>query len=298
MTKHTTPSSAKPFRILPSHERLLHALGRFEHLTAEQTRRLLFGAGSLTYAQAKYKELADAGYVLRVPLGRPVPHGSGPLVYSLDRRGRAYLNALGVDVPARLRQSEERGRSSPHLRHSIAVGDALILCDLLCRQDPRVSIARMVGERELKARPIAVAVPGSESRGVALDAWIDLRIRRLDGVEQVCLGFEVDGGTEWQVAWRRKVVALLAFERGAYGEAFGVESLTIVVVAPNDERRQQLCLWTEQELAERGALANADLWRFGAMPRDLADAVSFFRAPRWSVPRQDALVPLIEENER
>ncbi|MDQ2784758.1 MAG: replication-relaxation family protein [Chloroflexota bacterium] len=297
MTKRPTLSIAAPFRVLPSYERVLQALGRFEHLTAEQTRRLMFGAGSLTYVQARYKQLADAGYVLAVPLGRPTPHGSGPLVYSLDRRGRAYLNALGVDAPARLRQSEERSRSSPHLRHSLAVVDVLILCDLLCRQDPRVSISRMVGERELKARPVVVTLPGGATRGVALDAWLDLRLRCAEIVEQRCLGFEVDGGTEWQVAWRRKVAALVAFERGAYGEAFGVESLTIVVVAPDEARRRQLCSWTEHELAEQGALPNADLWRFGSMPRDLADAVAFFRSPRWATPRQNGLAPLIEDNE-
>ncbi len=298
MTKPTSPSSAKPFRLLPSHERVLRSLGRYDRLTAEQTRRLLFGAGSLTYVQAKYKELADMGYVLAVPVGRPVPHGSGPLAYSLDRRGRTYLGSLGVDVPRRLRQSEERARSSPHLRHSLAVGDALILCDLLCRQDPRVSIDRLMGERELKARPVVVTMPNGATRGVALDAWVDLHLRHPDGVEQRCLGFEVDGGTEWQAAWRRKVAALVAFERCAYGDAFGVESLTIVVVAPSEARCRELCSWTEQELAAQGTVTNADLWRFGAMPRDLADAVTFFRAPRWSVPGQISPMPLIEEGER
>ncbi len=298
MTKQSASPSAKVFRVLPSHERLLQALGRYDRLTAEQTRRLLFGAGSLTYVQARYKQLADAGYVLAVPVGRSVTHGSGPLVYSLDRRGRAFLSALGHDVPARLRQSEERARSSPHLRHSLAVADVLILADLLCRQDPRVSIERMVGERALKARPVVVTMPDGATRGVALDAWIDLRIRYEETHGQYCLGFEVDGGTEWQAAWRRKVAALVSFERGPYTEAFGVESLTIVVVAPNDERCRQLCSWTERELVEQGALSNADLWRFGAMPPDLADAVTFFRSPRWSVPVRVSPVPLLEEGER
>ncbi len=298
MSKRSADPAGGHFRLLSSHERLLLALGRYEHLTAEQTRRLLFGPGSLTYVQAKYKDLADRGYVLRVPLGRPVPSGSGPLVYSLDRRGRAHLVTQGIDVPRRLRQSEERSRSSPLLRHSVAVVDVLILHELLLRGDARFAVARMLGERQLKGRPIAVALPGGGKQGVAVDAWVDLRIAQQGGVEQACLAYEVDNGTEWQVAWRRKVRALLAYEAGPYRAAFGVDSLTIVVVSQTGERTAQLLSWTEQEIVEQGALANADLWRFGAMPRDPADAVSFFRTPRWAVPGQDALTPLIEVNER
>ncbi|MHB8648508.1 MAG: replication-relaxation family protein [Thermomicrobiales bacterium] len=293
--RRARPPTGKPFRVLPSHERVLAALGRYDRLTAEQLKRLLFGEGSLTYVQTKGKELAEAGYVLRVPVGRPMPHGSGPYVYSLDRRGRAYLATLGMDVPRRLRQSEEQERSSPHLRHSIAVVDVLILCDLLGRSDARFTVARMRGERELKGHPVVVSLPDGTRKGVAPDAWIDLRISHPDGgIEQLCLAFEVDNGTEWQAAWRRKVAALLAYDRGPYMEAFGVDTLTIVVVAPDAGRCAQLRTWTEQELAAEHAEAQADLFVFGTMPDDPADAAAFFRAPRWSIPGEAGMIPLIE----
>jgi hypothetical protein len=294
MTRRTPHQSAKPFRVLPSHERVLQALGRYDHLTAEQTRRLLFGEGSLTYVQTKYKELADAGYVLRVPLGRPTLHGSGPLVYSLDRRGRAYLHTLGMDIPKRLRQSEERERSSMHLRHSIAVADVLILSDLLCRTDGRFVLARTSGERELRARAVSVRMPDGRRRAVALDAWIDLRVSHPGGgIEQLCLGFEIDNGTEWQAAWRRKVQALLALEAGPYGAAFGVDTLTIVVVAPDAPRAAQLRAWTRQELTTQHATERADLFCFGAMPDDLSDPAPFFLSARWSIIGQEQRFPLV-----
>lgn len=306
MMQQPSKPGGRPFRPLPSHERVLHALLRYERLTAEQTRRLLFGKGSLAYAQTKYKELADAGYVLAVavgkltpnrfgPLEREKPGGSGPLVYSLDGRGRAHLRALGLDVPRRLRQSDERGRSSPHLRHGIAVVDVLILGDLLRRADPAFVLAKTLGERALKAHPIGVTLPDGATRGVALDAWLDLRVRRPDGIDQQCLGFEVDGNTEWQAAWRQKVAGLLALDRGPYRRAFGDETpLTIVVVAPTPERCHQLRAWTEQELIAEHAETKADLFRFGTMPADLADARSFFLAPRWHIPAASAPVPLID----
>lgn len=304
----TQPSNPnrRPFRVSASHERVLRALLRYERLTAEQTRRVLFGEGSLTYVQTKDKELADAGYVLAVPVGKPTPRrfgplerekpgGSGPLLYSLDGRGRAHLRALGLDVPRRLRQSDERGRSSPMLRHSIAVVDVLILGELLCRADPAYTLEKALGERKLKAHPIGVTLPDGATRGVALDAWMDLRVRYPDGIEQVCLGFEVDGHTEWQSAWREKVAALLALDRGPYTRAFGDETpLTIVVVAPTPERCRQLRAWTEQELIAENAEAKADLFRFGTMPADRADARSFFLAPRWHIPAASTPVPLLD----
>jgi hypothetical protein len=295
MTEQRTKPNAEPFRILPSHERVLHALVRYDRLTAEQVRRLLYGKGSLTYAQPLLKTLFEHGYLYRVAVGRPGPEGSGPYVYTLDRRGRALLQSLGVDVSRRLRQSEEKEHSSPHLRHSVAVVDVLILHELLCRDDARVSLARMVGERALKGLAVKVTMPSGRRRGVAMDAWVDLRIPHPNGrVRQLCLGYEVDGGTEWQVAWRTKIQALLAYEAGPYGQVFGVGTpLVIVVVAPDDARATQLRGWTAQELAAQGAEQRADLFRFGAMPHDLADARSFFFSPRWRIPGQDAPVPLI-----
>lgn len=296
MTRNTPSPSAQLFRVLPSHERVLRALVVYDRLTAEQTRRLLFSRGSLTYVQTKYKELADAGYVLRVPVGRPVPHGSGPLVYSLDRRGRVYLQSLGMDVPARLRLSEERARSSPHLRHSITVVDVLILHELLTRFDRRFGVAAMRGERELKSRAVAVTLPDGTRHGVAIDAWVDVRIvHPTGGIEQLCFGYEIDGATEWQTAWRAKVRRLLAFEAGPYSGAFGTDALLIAIVAPTHDRRDQLRRWTEQELDAQSAEEKSELFRIGAMPTDLSDARAFFRAPRWYMPGDDTAVPLIED---
>ena len=281
-----------PFRVSPSHARILRAVNRYERLTAAQATRILFSEGSLTYAQKKLRELFLHGYVRRKTTGRDEPRGSGALVYTLDRRGRAYLLSSGIAVPGRLRQSEEEGRSAAFLRHGIAVVDVLILCDLLCRADDRFAVARMIGERELRGCAVTVIMPDGRSRGVTMDAWVDLHI---GGAEQMCLGFEVDNGTEFQTAWREKIRALLAMDTGPYREAFGVDTLTIVVVARDGPRARQLRQWTETELAEQGADRRRDLFRFGVLPADLSDAVAFFRSECWQIPGQTTSVPLIEE---
>ncbi|MGI8550160.1 MAG: replication-relaxation family protein [Dehalococcoidia bacterium] len=296
MTKRAVRPSEEPFHVLPSYERVLQALGRYERLTAEQVRRLFLGEHSLTRAQHWLKVLHTHGYVTRTRVGREAEHGSGPLVSTLDRRGIDFLRSIGRADSRRLRQSEEEERASAFLLHSSKVVDVLILCDLLCRDDGRFAIERMIGERELRSTAVTVTMPDGRSRGVAMDGWVDLRIYHTDGtIEQMCLGFEVDNGTEWQAAWRLKVQALLAMESGPYVEAFGVETLTIVVVAPTAERALQFRLWTEAELAAQGAEDRGDLFRFGVMPPDLSDASAFFRALCWQRAGETASVPLIEE---
>lgn len=294
MTKRTTRPKEEPFTILPSHERVLQALGRYGRLTAEQTKRLFLGEHSLTRAQQWLRALSANSYVTRRRVGREAEHGSGPLVYSLDRRGIDFLRAIGRGDSRRLRQSEEEDRASAFLLHSIAVVDVLILCDFLCRDDGRFSIARMIGERELRSTAVKITMPDGRHRTVAMDAWVDLRYNRPDGaIEQLCLGFEIDHGTEWQAAWRQKVQALLALESDPYVDAFGAETLTIIVVAPTAERASQLRLWTEAELAVQDAEGRSDLFLFGVMPADLSDDLAFFLSPCWQRAGETAKEPLI-----
>jgi len=81
--------------VTPAKHAILAAIGRYFHLTARQVTRLLYAEGSLTRAQALLKEIADDGYVQRLFLPRPTPHGRVPAVYTLDRLGRTHLEALG-----------------------------------------------------------------------------------------------------------------------------------------------------------------------------------------------------------
>jgi hypothetical protein len=291
-----TPSK-KRFVVAQRHVPILRALHRYERLTAEQTRRVLYDEDSKSYSQENLLELFRHGYVDRVQIGRAGTSGSGPFVYSLDRRGRQYLLAMGLDVP-RLRQSDMHDTSDMHRRHSVAVVDVLILADLLCRADASFQVAGMRGERALKAMAVRVTMPDGTRRIVAPDAWLDLRRTYPDGaILRACVAVEVDNGTEWQVAWRKKVRALLAYDAGPYTDAFDTDLLTIAVVARNPGRQEQLRRWTGAELVSLGAEERADLFRFGVMPEDRADARGFFLTPHWTIPGAAASVPLIAGRE-
>ena len=71
----------------PSDAALLKLLGHYFYLTAAQVTRILYAPTSHTYAQARLKRLADAGYLQRFFLPRPTRTGSAPLVYALARKG-------------------------------------------------------------------------------------------------------------------------------------------------------------------------------------------------------------------
>ena len=116
------------------------------------------------------------GFLHRHSPGRSGPRGSLPLVYTLDRRGRQYLARLGVGVPGRLRQSEDATRSTMLLLHSLRVIDLQIGLEQLARRVPQVGIARMRGERALKATPVPVTLPDDTTTLVINDCWADLRV--------------------------------------------------------------------------------------------------------------------------
>src|SRR3954453_11000847 len=89
---------------------ILLALGRFHYLTAAQAHRLLYPNlnDDNRYVQRRLKRLVDNDYVLRLR-ALPMPrYGQAPHVFTLARKGRSYLQALGVAIDPYFRPSEER----------------------------------------------------------------------------------------------------------------------------------------------------------------------------------------------
>src|SRR5215217_2142260 len=91
-------------------EAILRALARFHYLTAAQASRLLYPHlhDENRYMQRRLKKLSDNEYALQLrALPRP-QYGQAPLVYTLARRGRAYVQGLGLPVDSYFRPSEEK----------------------------------------------------------------------------------------------------------------------------------------------------------------------------------------------
>ena len=118
-------------------------------------------------------------------------------------------------MPKRLRQSEEETRSTTLLLHTLRVIDLQIALEQLARRVPQVRIARLLGERALKATPVPVTLSDGTTTTVINDCWADLRLTTPEGILQECVAFEMDNGTEYQKAWRTKVASAARLRAGA-----------------------------------------------------------------------------------
>jgi hypothetical protein len=265
---------------------ILIALGRFHYLTAAQAGRLLYPnlADDNRYVQRLLKRLVDGDYVLRLR-ALPMPrYGQAPHVFTLARRGRDYVQALGVTVDPYFRPSEERriAENSPFMKHRLAAIDVLIAAQRLCRVVPHVACRQMLTERELKRGAIRVDIPptqhGAEDRtrrvAVIPDAWFQLSIA--DG-PPISIALELDRATEDQKVWREKVAAYTVWSEGPYQDKFETDNLTIAVVCPDERRRAALLDWTMRELKARQLEEYAELFLFTATsPVEVAPQRFFF----------------------
>ncbi|MFD5620848.1 replication-relaxation family protein [Streptomyces yangpuensis] len=244
---------------------ILSAVNRLHYMTAAQVGRLLYpnAHDENRYVQRRLQRLAEGGYLLRLR-ELPAPRvGSAPHVFTLADRGRQYLTGQGVRLAnPYYRPSEERRKAqdNPFMEHTLAAVDVLVAAEHLCRTDPRVTCTRLLPERQLKRMNVRVQLAGHDnSRAVAVipDAWFELQV--LDE-PPIAIALELDRSTEHQKHWRRKIAALTAWAEGPYRPAFEADNLTVAVVTPSRQRRDQLADWTVQELQTIGRPNLADIF--------------------------------------
>ncbi len=133
-------------------EAILLALARFHYLTAAQISRLFYPTmrDRNREAQRRTKDLADAGYIMRLGALPKPQYGARPNVCTLTDKGRRYVQALGASVRPYFRPAEEKRayQNFPFMRHTLAAIDVLISAERLC-WDYDVSCPRMLTERDL-----------------------------------------------------------------------------------------------------------------------------------------------------
>ena len=281
---------------------VLTAIYRYQCMTALQVTKLLFSPGSLTWIQTKLKRLYEAGYLVRSEIPVKLVDGRPTLYYGLGEKGLAHLASYGVDVPERARPYQVRGYSDPFITHLLAVNEVLIAADLLCRQYPSLTLARVLHQQDFERQPVLVRVGGQPVK-VKLDGFLDFEVHTATPYRKpICL--ELDRGSERRQKWQSKVRGLVAFMRGPYQETFGRRAITIGVVAtPGRERLVSLVTWTREELsALKATPAEIEAFRFATFPVDWRTPESqrpqpgeLFLAPRWYPVFEPKPVPLFSQ---
>ena len=283
-------------------EVILLALARFHYLTAAQVSRLFYPTmrDRNREAQRRTKDLADAGYILRLGVLPKPQYGRSPIVCTLSDKGRKYVQAAGASVRPYFRPQEEHRayQNFPFMRHTLASIDVLVAAERLCL-DYDVSCPRMLTERDLKQTALRVDVPasakGQVARNVAVipDGWFQLEV----GQEPpMSIALELDRATEEQKIWRQKVAAYSAWaaDDGPYAEAFETDTLTIAVVCPDERRCRALIDWTLRELQLRNAEDSAELFLFTHASPETTAPYQFFFAPVWQAVGHKQRLPLLE----
>src|SRR3954451_5705318 len=137
-----------PYIISEADRSILLALNRFHYLTAAQLSRLLYPKlkDENRYAQRRLKLLADNEYALQLRALPKPQYGQAPYVYTLARKGRTYVQGLGVAVEPYFRPSEEKRttENSPFMAHRLASIDVMIAAQRLCRDVPGITCPRML----------------------------------------------------------------------------------------------------------------------------------------------------------
>ena len=293
----TTPARVatkpSPLQITPADERVLLALNRYHHLSAEQVRRLLYGRGSLKYAYERLKRLVDAGFVSHDQARGMVG------VYALDGKGRSYLAALGFDVLPRWRPAEEQeprrlllrprpgGRRRPDRRRTPRTGAP---GDRARGDLPRpgaqaplpapVRLARTA--RPAASSPTAGSISASRwPMAASASPWCSRSI----------------GAPTSDAAGSRRPRRSSVSPAGRTRRPTGRPPSSIAVVAtPGEARRAELTAWTEALLRALRVEDEADLFRLtGADP--IADPFGFFCGPVWYRPFDRTPLPLLEPRE-
>ncbi len=276
---------------------LLLALAHLQHLTIEQARRLLYGKSYGKTATA-FRTLEALGLVKFVWLPPPDNKiGGASKVYTLTKHGIAYLAAIGETG------FENKIKHPLNLQHPLRIADFLITAQLFCRHDTRFTVDDMFHERVLNdrlrtnaANQVTIRVrtrDGSiEEKTVSpiLDAF--LIISSEDTIYPI--GVEIDMGTEHEEQWRSKTAALVAWVRGPYRSLFPYKGITIATVTTTQNRLQQLCAWTRDELQTTGRGKYLDIFVFTDVAPD-SDPQLLFRSPVWYLAQQDQRLSLIDE---
>lgn len=288
-------------KISRANEAILTALARFHFLTAAQVSRLLHPNSNDEdrWSQRRLKELAEAGYAIRLRALPPRETGQPPHVFILGQKGRKYVKAMGIPVESYFRPSEEAkaALNSPFMVHTLEAIDVLISAACLCR-DHHVTSPRMLAERELKRGALRVEIPANpkhpldakRTATVIPDGWFQLQVQ--DG-PPISIALELDRGTEVQRAWRQKVAGLSMWAMGPYQEAFETDNLTIAVVCPDKKRRDELASWTLAELSERN-LKLADIFLFTAEKPVGVTPAAFYFGRCWRSAASEELLSLLD----
>ncbi len=283
--------------VTPRQEEILLALRDYSILSSDHIKKLFFGEKAISSAQTLLKKLYTDSYVQRKAIPRENHlEGKGFYVYGLLTKGRNFLAEQGRDLDPRFRPSDFDELTNYTLHHTLEINAFLINLQLLTRRRQNVRVHAFRHEHALRRSPLRVELPLGAAN-VVPDAWVDLRIKGLDGIYQLSFLVEVDRGTRERRSFQQKIERLIALIPGPYEQFFDAppEAVTVAFIATQGEKHaKQLLSWIEHELNRLQVPHLAPLFSVTPMQSETDQPDDLFLSPRTRRPFSLTPSPLID----
>jgi len=304
-------------------EEILQAVHQLRYVTAWDISRLFYTPTSINHVReilsllSGKKDYADRHYLFRFPL----PHtkvGGTDKIYTLGSRGRAHLQAQGMEVDWYFRPYKVASMTYFNCQHVLTLTRFLVAAHVFCKKHPEWELAELRTEYELKKEisqekakqeAARVVIPASSMDGksdefvvVIPDAWLDFQYCGKNKKYRVPVFLEIDRASEQQKSFKRQVRArLLFFTSGGYTKLFGTKKGVIAYATTgNQTRLATMMRWTKEVIDDLYKEDKAQKKRFLALFRFCSltpsweqDETNLFLAPLWVKAMDKHPVPLL-----
>lgn len=210
-----------------SDERIIRLVGRMTYVTPELVCRRFYSKRTMTYVQARLKELVTSNVLVRRGWSPGLGGGSRPYVYSLAPRTRSRLVASGVLPKARYRPSEDKA-TKQYPAHTLDVNEVLVTAELT------PSFASFIHERTIQR----FVIPYKPDAYIQFDR---------PGKPYGML-VEVDRDTEDVSFWQNKIESLVEFVNSDAYDNFFPHFDGVLIVGLGEARTTRLHAWTANTL--------------------------------------------------
>jgi hypothetical protein len=243
--------------VRPQDLAILQFLAKVHLATAEQVAAMVFTPGQLTAGRERLARLSGGDWQAGGLLYRfPAPFGASGnalRIYTLARRGRDVIAAeCGRAPPWYYRPGRVGALSYGHIRHSLGITAVYVAARRFVkgRSDLRLRCRLSYDLPKLKVVP---------------DLWLSFEgAQRRQGI-----WIEVDGCSQFQAAWAKRLKARLHWLRSEEGKRFSGGNLPLIsyvvlgrTARAGATRRQTLCRWAMAVLQELKLEKWAELLRF------------------------------------
>jgi len=289
-------ATQKPFKMPPTHEKILAALNRYYVMHAKQINRLIFGNKSEGRMYGLCLELATYGYTVQEDVGRSKRGGNHYTANMLSGKGRLFLKRRGYEVAPRVRRTESPD-SNPFFLHTFAVNEVLIRAEQLAKQHEEISVDSLLHEHTVKRDyGLRVSIPPNNRTYTArIDGFVQLAVNDHASFRHHAFALEVDRGTTLDKNdFKKKIYGLIMAKRlKLFDQTFGAP-MQVMITTPDNKRMNTVMSWTSEALVTMDAdPPESARFFFTDQPvNDELSAEDLFLRPLWAQFDTDERVPL------